>query len=91
MILKLHIKRVNFQKLSIASIIVLVIILLLLSMNETSENLSSNDWEQASPEDVGMNTSKLQEARDYAGGAGCIIRGGKVVMRWGDVTRRYAL
>ena len=91
MILKLHIKRVNFRKLSIISIIILVTILLFLSINETSENLSSNDWEQASPEDVGMNTSKLKEARDYAGGAGFIIRGGKVVMRWGDVTRRYAL
>jgi CubicO group peptidase (beta-lactamase class C family) len=51
-------------------------------------------WDSATPQQAGMNESKLQQARDYAltgGGSGCIIRGGKLVMSWGDQARRYDL
>lgn len=51
-------------------------------------------WETASPGSAGMDESKLWQARDYAltgGGSGCIVRGGKLVMSWGDQAIRYDL
>lgn len=51
-------------------------------------------WETASPQQAGMDESKLWQARDYAltgGGSGCIIRGGKLVMSWGNQATRYDL
>ena len=51
-------------------------------------------WEQAAPEEVGMDEAILRKACDYAltgGGSGCIIRRGRVVMRWGDQKQRYDL
>ncbi|UCG56912.1 MAG: serine hydrolase [Phycisphaerales bacterium] len=51
-------------------------------------------WELAVPEEVGMNSATLVKARDYAltgDGSGCIVRHGKLVMRWGDQARRYDL
>lgn len=52
------------------------------------------EWERASPASQGMDESKLQQARQYAltgGGSGYIIRGGKLVMSWGDPKKRYDL
>jgi len=51
-------------------------------------------WERARPEQVGMDGSVLQKARDYAltgDGSGRIIRQGRLVMDWGDQKRRYDL
>jgi CubicO group peptidase (beta-lactamase class C family) len=51
-------------------------------------------WETETPEHLGMDQDKLEEARDYAltgGGSGCIIRGGKMVMAWGDQQQKYDL
>ena len=57
-------------------------------------SISAIGWETDTPEHLGMDEAKLQEARDYAltgGGSGCIIRGGKVVMSWGDRRQKYNL
>jgi hypothetical protein len=46
----------------------------------------------AQPEQVAMDEAKLESARKYAqtgGGSGCIIRGGRLVMAWGDQELRY--
>ncbi|MHC4702511.1 MAG: serine hydrolase domain-containing protein, partial [Planctomycetota bacterium] len=54
----------------------------------------ANQWEQATPKQVGMDAALLQKARDYAltgGGSGCVTRGGKFIMQWGDQERRYDL
>lgn len=54
----------------------------------------AQEWERATPADVGMRASKLESARDYAltgGGSGYITRHGKLVMAWGDVRKRYDL
>ena len=51
-------------------------------------------WEQATPEQVGMDADVLKKARDYAltgSGSGCITRHGRLVMQWGDQKRRYDL
>jgi len=54
----------------------------------------TNGWEVATPAEMGMDQSALEQARDYAltgGGAGYITRGGKLVMSWGDPVLRYGL
>ena len=54
----------------------------------------TNGWAPATPEEMGMRSDLLEQARDYAltaGGSGFITRGGKLVMSWGSPTQRYAL
>jgi len=51
-------------------------------------------WETATPAELGLDTRKLEQARDYAltaEGSACIIYQGKLVMSWGDPTQRYDL
>ena len=51
-------------------------------------------WTKATPAEVGLDEAKLNQARDYAltgGGSGCITRGGKLVMTWGNPAQRYDL
>ena len=51
-------------------------------------------WERAEPTELGLDRARLEQARDYAlpgGGSGQIIRGGKLVLAWGDPDRRYDL
>jgi len=51
-------------------------------------------WQTAMPADVDMDSKLLRKARDYAltgGGSGMIVRHGKVVLTWGDLTQRYDL
>lgn len=55
---------------------------------------SAVGWETATPQEMGMDLSQLEQAREYAlsgGGSGCIIRGGKLVFSWGDQGVRYDL
>ena len=57
-------------------------------------NIFGLAWEIDTPEHLGMDQAKLEEARDYAltgGGSGCIIKGGKMVMAWGDQQQKYDL
>lgn len=49
-------------------------------------------WATATPASMNMNATQLIQARDYAltgAGSGMIIRGGNVVMSWGDTALRY--
>ena len=51
-------------------------------------------WQTATPEQLGMDAAILAQARDYAlagEGSGMVIRHGKLVMQWGDPTRTYDL
>jgi hypothetical protein len=51
-------------------------------------------WPQASPVEVKLDPDQLKRARDYAltgGGAGYIIRYGKLAMSWGELGQRYDL
>lgn len=41
-------------------------------------------WERREPGEVGLETRKLQEAARFAGGRGCVVRGGYLVYGWGD-------
>src|SRR5687768_2918790 len=52
------------------------------------------EWERADPSEFALDTGKLAQARDYAltaEGSGYVIYEGKLVMSWGDPTRRYDL
>ena len=51
-----------------------------------------SSWPTATPASVGLNATKLVQAQKYAqryGGAGCIIRQGKLVHSWGSFTQLY--
>jgi CubicO group peptidase (beta-lactamase class C family) len=72
-------------------------ILLAMASFSTGENAYPAElfkWQIASPASQGLDESKLAQARDYAltgEGSGFVIRGGKLVMSWGDPKRRYDL
>ena len=54
----------------------------------------SKEWSQATPAEVGLGLGKLETARDYAlsaGGSGCIVRHGRLVLTWGDARQLYDL
>ncbi len=44
----------------------------------------AQEWETRTPESVGMDITKLDALRDYAGGRGCVVRHGYMVYSWGD-------
>ncbi len=53
-----------------------------------------DEWERVDPEAAGMDPALLARAQEYAltgGGSGCIVRGGRLVLAWGDQARRYDL
>src|SRR5262245_39094775 len=54
----------------------------------------SNEWNRATPADVGLEQGKLEAARDYAltaGGSGYILRHGRLALSWGDARQVYDL
>ncbi len=53
-----------------------------------------DEWEHVDPEVAGMDRALLVQAQEYAltgGGSGCIVRGGRLVLAWGDQAQRYDL
>jgi CubicO group peptidase (beta-lactamase class C family) len=64
--------------------------------NLETETYPGSSWPTATPEQMGMSTLKLAEAKDYAtrdnrGGSGMVIRDGVLVMSWGSLTDRYEM
>jgi beta-lactam-binding protein with PASTA domain/CubicO group peptidase (beta-lactamase class C family) len=54
----------------------------------------TNGWTNATPAEMGMEESKLDQARDYAltgGGSGFVTRHGRLVYSWGDPNVVYDL
>src|SRR5262245_15451106 len=52
------------------------------------------EWTEASPAEAGLDGARLAQARDYAltaDGSGCVVRGGRRVLTWGDTRLRYDL
>jgi CubicO group peptidase (beta-lactamase class C family) len=57
-------------------------------------NGAAAEWKTATSAEMGLDASKLEQARDYAltaDGSGCIIYKGKLVMSWGDQAALYDL
>ena len=53
-----------------------------------------DQWEAVSPAQVGLDARRLDPARDYAltgGGAGVVVRAGRVALAWGDTKQRFDL
>ncbi len=51
-------------------------------------------WPEAPPAELGLISSRLDAARDYAlsaGGSGLVVHQGKVVLKWGDQAALYDL
>jgi CubicO group peptidase (beta-lactamase class C family) len=44
-------------------------------------------WEQKSPDEAGLDRSKLDELAAFVRGRGCVVRGGYLVYSWGDVSK----
>ena len=52
------------------------------------------EWEAATPQQMGMDAAALMKGRDRAltgGGSGIVTRHGRVVLRWGDPKQTYDL
>ncbi len=52
------------------------------------------EWEIVDPTEANMDPGLLAQAREQAlkgGGAGCVIRGGRMVFSWGNLKQRYDL
>lgn len=45
-------------------------------------------WDEVSPSELGMNVEFLELLRERMQGSGCVIRSGRIVFSWGDVTSR---
>ena len=45
-------------------------------------------WDIRQPSEAGLDGRKLKEMSNYAGGFGCVVRGGYMVYTWGDASRR---
>jgi len=46
------------------------------------------EWEPRSPAECGLDEARLRELAEYAGGHGCVVRHGFMVLTWGDPTAR---
>ena len=46
------------------------------------------DWEQKTPQELGLDSTKLDQVRDYLGGRGFVVRFGYMAYSWGDTSRR---
>ena len=72
----------------------LLTLVTLLSFSAIAKVWPESKWSEANPEEVGMDESKLVQARDYSlkgNGSGCIIRGGRKAIEWGDQEKLYDL
>jgi len=45
-------------------------------------------WETATPAEARIDPAALEAMAAYAGGRGCVVRGGKLVFTWGDAAKR---
>ena len=45
-------------------------------------------WERKAPERAGFSAEKLAAFSDQAGGAGCLVHGGRMIHEWGDTSFR---
>ena len=69
-------------------------VLLALEITGTAVEFPIKSWPTESPAALGLDDSKLIQARDYAltgEGSGCIVYHGKLVMQWGDQAALYDL
>jgi CubicO group peptidase (beta-lactamase class C family) len=69
-----------------------LLLLSLLTLGAGAAEFPGESWRTTTPAEAGLDEAKLHAARDYAltgGGSGCIVRGGRLVLAWGDQAQRY--
>ena len=69
-----------------------IVLLVITGLYCASRAYAADAFPGVPPEQIGMDAAKLEQARHDAlsgGGSGCIIRGGKLVMAWGDQKQKY--
>jgi hypothetical protein len=64
------------------------IIALLTNIGNVKAATPGADWETRTPAQVGLDSLKLDEVKNYLGGRGCITRYGYMVYTWGSYTQR---
>jgi CubicO group peptidase (beta-lactamase class C family) len=60
--------------------------------SDVANDQPDHGWVRVAPSDVGVNDAGLAEAQVYAqsgGGAGMIVRKGRLVRSWGNIDQRY--
>jgi len=45
-------------------------------------------WDRCEPEEAGLDAGRLDAFRDLVGGRGCVVRYGRMVYSWGDISQR---
>ena len=71
----------------------MVVATVMQARSTVADEWPGREWATTTPAAAGLDQA-LAEARDYArtgGGSGCITRGGKLVLAWGDQKPRYDL
>src|SRR5262245_12380543 len=72
----------------------LFLFLFVLTLSSAEATYPGAEWSKATPAEVGLDESNLQQARDYAltgEGSGHITRQGKLIYSWGDPKTLYDL
>ena len=64
-----------------------MILLLLVSVARGQEVWPGEHWEEREAWDVGMKKEKLAARAELAGGRGCVVKGGWMVVAWGDQSK----
>ena len=61
---------------------------LVLTLPVLAESWPDAQWAEESPAKAGLNVAALDDMATFLGGRGCVVRGGKLVYQWGEITKR---
>lgn len=59
---------------------------------DTDESIADRGWTRVTPAEAGMDQARLDQASTYAltaGGAGMVVKGGRLVHSWGEIDTKY--
>lgn len=59
-----------------------------IALSTPAENWPEAHWAESTPAEAGLDAAGLDAMATFAGGRGCVVRGGKMVYTWGDATKR---
>lgn len=68
--------------------IVLFCLIAAVSVSAFAEVWPERQWAELSPAAAGLDSAGLERLAEFMGGRGCVVRAGKLVYQWGDITKR---
>lgn len=77
-----------------ASVAFLTVLIHISAGGAPADVFPGEQWETTTPDAAGLDAAALSRARDYAltgGGAGVVVRGGRIVLAWGETRQRFDL